>query len=130
MQFVYGRITNALVHLYLEKTRTGSVIWGTHDHRWAERRGADQRPIQGHDGCIDTAWPYHAGESETVLGRVLTDGYREKVRVATKLPSWMIHSCADMDVYLNAQLEKMTDEFEDADLDKRVAMGKKMLNME
>ena len=56
---------------------------------------------------LDTAWPYHAGESETVLGRVLTDGYREKVRIATKLPSWMIHSRADMDVYLNAQLEKL-----------------------
>mgnify|MGYP000247659509 CR=1 FL=1 len=56
---------------------------------------------------LDTAWPYHAGESETVLGRALSDGYRDKVKIATKLPSWMIKSRADMDTYLNAQLEKI-----------------------
>ncbi|BBO66663.1 aldo/keto reductase [Desulfosarcina alkanivorans] len=56
---------------------------------------------------LDTAWPYHAGESETVLGRALADGYRDRVRVATKLPSWMIHSREDMDTFLNAQLEKL-----------------------
>jgi predicted aldo/keto reductase-like oxidoreductase len=56
---------------------------------------------------LDTAWPYHAGESENVLGRALTDGYRDKVRIATKLPSWMIHSREDMDTYLDAQLEKI-----------------------
>ena len=56
---------------------------------------------------LDTAWPYHAGESETVMGRALADGYRDKVRIATKLPSWMIKSRADMDTYLDAQLEKI-----------------------
>ncbi len=56
---------------------------------------------------VDTAWPYHAGESENVLGRALKDGYRERVRVATKLPSWMIKTRADMDHYLNAQLQKL-----------------------
>ncbi len=56
---------------------------------------------------LDTAWPYHAGESENVLGRALADGYRDKVKIATKLPSWMIKSRADMDTYLNAQLKKL-----------------------
>ena len=56
---------------------------------------------------LDTAWPYHAGESENFLGRALADGYRDKVRIATKLPSWMIKCRADMDFYLNAQLEKL-----------------------
>ena len=56
---------------------------------------------------LDTAWPYHAGESETFLGRALADGYREKVKIATKLPAWMINTREDMDRYLNAQLEKM-----------------------
>lgn len=55
----------------------------------------------------DTAWPYHAGESETLLGKALQDGYRERVRVATKLPSWLIRSRADMDRYLDAQLQKL-----------------------
>jgi uncharacterized protein len=56
---------------------------------------------------VDTAWPYHMGESEPFLGRALASGYREKVKIATKLPSWMIKSREDMDLFLNAQLEKL-----------------------
>ncbi|AKB25048.1 Aldo/keto reductase [Methanosarcina sp. MTP4] len=56
---------------------------------------------------IDTAWPYHMGASEPFLGRALADGYREKVKLATKLPSWMIESRDEMDKFLNAQLEKL-----------------------
>jgi predicted aldo/keto reductase-like oxidoreductase len=56
---------------------------------------------------VDTAWPYHAGESETVLGKALRDGYRDRVKLATKLPSWMIKSRADMDRFLAAQLAKL-----------------------
>jgi len=56
---------------------------------------------------MDTAWPYHGGESENLLGKALKDGYRDRVKVATKLPSWMIKSRADMDRYLAAQLEKL-----------------------
>lgn len=56
---------------------------------------------------LDTAWPYHGGESEPLVGRALKDGYRDRVKIATKLPSWMIKSREDMDRYLNAQLEKL-----------------------
>lgn len=56
---------------------------------------------------VDTAWPYHGGESEIVLGKALKDGYREKVKLATKLPSWLLESRANMDKYLNAQLDKL-----------------------
>lgn len=56
---------------------------------------------------VDTAWPYHAGHSERVLGLALRDGYREKVKLATKLPSWLLNSRADMDLFLNAQLKKL-----------------------
>ena len=56
---------------------------------------------------VDTAWPYHGGASEPLLGRALKGGYRERVKVATKLPSWMIERCEDMDRYLAAQLERL-----------------------
>jgi len=56
---------------------------------------------------LDTAWPYHDGASEPLLGKALRDGYREKVRIATKLPTWLINSREDMDFYLNAQLERL-----------------------
>lgn len=56
---------------------------------------------------VDTAWPYHGGESEPFVGRALEDGYRERVNLATKLPSWLIGSREDMDMFLNAQLERL-----------------------
>ncbi|TGC09023.1 aldo/keto reductase [Methanolobus halotolerans] len=56
---------------------------------------------------VDTAWPYHMGESEPFLARALADGYREKVKLATKQPQWMVKEPEDMDRFLNAQLEKL-----------------------
>jgi len=41
---------------------------------------------------VDTAWTYHGGKNELFLGRALADGYRQKIKVATKLHSglWKI----------------------------------------
>jgi uncharacterized protein len=56
---------------------------------------------------VDTAWGYHRGASEPFLGRALTDGYREKVRLATKLPHWAVGTREDMDRFLARQLERL-----------------------
>ena len=56
---------------------------------------------------VDTAYPYHNGESEPAVGKALEDGYRERVNLATKLPSWLIKSREDMDRYLDEQLKKL-----------------------
>ena len=56
---------------------------------------------------VDTAYPYHQGESEPWLGRALQGGYREQVLLATKLPSWAIETRADCDKYLNEQLVRL-----------------------
>lgn len=63
--------------------------------------------IDGGVNYVDTAWPYHNGESEPLVGKALKDGYRDKIKIATKLPTWLIKSREDMDTYLNAQLEKL-----------------------
>ncbi|MBT4363206.1 MAG: aldo/keto reductase [Desulfobacteraceae bacterium] len=56
---------------------------------------------------LDTAIPYHLGGSETFLGRALTDGYREKVKLATKLTSLYVKSRDDMDKVINVQLNNL-----------------------
>lgn len=56
---------------------------------------------------VDTAYPYHQGQSEPFVGRALRDGYREKVQLATKLPSWLITSRGDMDRFLDEQLDRL-----------------------
>ncbi|MEA3326885.1 MAG: aldo/keto reductase [Chloroflexota bacterium] len=35
--------------------------------------------------CIDTAYPYHLGESKKIIGLTLKDGYRERVHLVSKL---------------------------------------------
>lgn len=56
---------------------------------------------------IDTAYPYHGGQGEPFVGRVLQGGYREKIKLATKLPSWYIKASADFDRYFDEQLERL-----------------------
>jgi len=56
---------------------------------------------------VDSAYGYHGGRSEVVVGQALRDGYREKVRLATKLPAPIIGSSEDCDRILNEQLERL-----------------------
>ena len=56
---------------------------------------------------VDTAWPYHNGKSEVILGKALKNGYRDKVKIADKLPQWLCETREDMDYYLKIQLERL-----------------------
>lgn len=56
---------------------------------------------------LDTAYVYHGGSSEKFLGRALKDGYRDKVKIATKLPIWNVKSEDSFEQLLSEQLERL-----------------------
>ena len=87
----------------------GCMRLPTNDGRIDEPRAISQirSAIDRGVNYIDTAWPYHGGESEPLVGKALQNGYRERVKLATKLPSFLIKTREDMDNYLNAQLKKL-----------------------
>lgn len=59
---------------------------------------------------LDTAYPYHRGRSEGFVGKTIKGPYREKVKLATKLPCWKIEQESDFDLYLNEQLDRLLTE--------------------
>ncbi len=56
---------------------------------------------------VDTAYTYHEKHGEIVVGKALQNGYREKVKLATKLPAWLVETPDDFDRFLDEQLEKL-----------------------
>jgi len=56
---------------------------------------------------IDTAYPYHGGKSEGFVGNLLKKGHRKNEKLATKMPTWLVHSQADMDKFLFEQLTRL-----------------------
>lgn len=62
---------------------------------------------------IDTAYPYHGGESETFVGKVLKKYDRNSFYLATKLPCWKVNKIADVDTIFQEQLGKLQTEYID-----------------
>lgn len=59
---------------------------------------------------LDTAYGYHGGKSEMVIGRALENGYRERTYIATKLPHWLVRTREDLDRIFQEQLSRLRTE--------------------
>jgi predicted aldo/keto reductase-like oxidoreductase len=55
---------------------------------------------------FDTAYPYHGGKSETLLGKAVK-GSRDKVFLATKSPTWLVQRPNDLDRFLQEQMQRL-----------------------
>ncbi len=62
---------------------------------------------------FDTAYIYHAGKSESLLGKALVGGFREKVKIATKLPPFMVKNLDNAKRIFKTQLERLQTDYID-----------------
>lgn len=62
---------------------------------------------------VDTAYTYHGGNSEILVGKALKDGYREKVLLADKMPIWMAKDEEQMKQIFFHQLERLDTDYID-----------------
>jgi predicted aldo/keto reductase-like oxidoreductase len=66
-----------------------------------------RQAIEGGVNYVDSAYVYHRGQSEVVLGKALADGWRDKVKVATKAPMILVKNAADYNRILDEQLVRL-----------------------
>jgi len=66
-----------------------------------------RRAIDGGVNYVDAAYVYHGETCEAWVAEALKDGYREKVKVATKMPVWKVEKPGDFDRLLATQLERL-----------------------
>jgi hypothetical protein len=59
---------------------------------------------------VDTGYLYHGGKSELFVGRALGDGYRDRVKLSTKMPPYDLKRKSDLDRLLNEQLDRLQTE--------------------
>ena len=90
---------SALGYGCLRFTRKGSGI----DQKKAEEEMA--LAIESGVNYFDTAYTYPG--SEEALGTFLAKGYRDRVKIATKLPHYYIKKPEDMDRYFNEELARL-----------------------
>lgn len=61
----------------------------------------------------DTAYPYHGGESERVVGHVMKKYERGSFYLATKLPCWQVKTLDDVERLFQEQLDKLQTDYID-----------------
>ncbi len=69
--------------------------------------------IKGGVNYFDTAWGYHGGESERVVGKILNKYPRDSYYIATKFPGYDLNNMGKVEEIFSCQLEKTGMEYFD-----------------
>ena len=62
---------------------------------------------------FDTAYIYQSGKNEVLVGKALAGGYRERVKIATKLPPFMVSKLSGAQKIMATQLERLRTDYID-----------------
>lgn len=90
----------------------GAMRLPTKNGRPDEKRATEQIKYSIDHGVnfIDTAIAYM---NEPLVGRILGDGYREKVKLATKIPPWKVNKPEELETICDVQLENFNTDYID-----------------
>ena len=91
--------------------RFPTTVDGKIDQAEAERMM--DKAIAAGVNYLDTAYPYHGGESEVMVGKVLQKYERSSLYVATKLPCWKVEKLEDVEEIFAEQLSKLQTDYID-----------------
>ncbi|MDR3063183.1 MAG: aldo/keto reductase [Methanobrevibacter sp.] len=103
-----------MIYRPLEKTNDDFSLLGYGCMRFPKKNGRIDieesekhiiHAIENGVNYFDTAYTY--GGHEKALGSILSKGYRDKVKIATKLPIFNLKNREDMDKIFNTQLERL-----------------------
>jgi len=69
--------------------------------------------IEGGVNYFDTAYPYHGGASEKLVGDYFQQRSREGISIATKLPVWLVNAPEDLERLFQEQLDRLQQPYVD-----------------
>lgn len=90
-------------------------VFGKDDARIDEDRASEMVSYAIKQGInyFDTAWGYHSGNSETVMGRILSQYPRDSFYLATKFPGYDLSNMGKVEEIFEKQLKKCQVEYFD-----------------
>ena len=105
LDFAPSALGFGAMRLPVHRTAEGRPDFKAIDHDAAS--AMLHRAIDGGVNYVDTAYVYHEEQCETWLGEALGGSYRDRVRLATKMPVWLVKEPSDFDRLLDEQLRRL-----------------------
>lgn len=95
------------MRLPLKNGQQGSSSYGEEQVDWQTSIDCIRYAVDHGVNYLDTAYNYLGGVSERVVGAALRDGYRDRVLLASKSPTWLLRGTDDFDRIFREQLQRL-----------------------